>query len=73
MHKRQLTTIHTIQLQQYVQDNYNNTLKTTNNKTHKTTTTINKRHLTTIHKRQKQYTQVTIHTRHLKMHVQKLK
>jgi len=43
-----MTTIHTRQLQQYIQDNYNNT--------HKTTTTI---HTTTkIHTRQlQQYTQ----------------
>ena len=31
-----MTTIHTRQLQQYTQDNYNNTHKTTNNNTHKT-------------------------------------
>ena len=50
IHTRQLTTIHTTQLQQYTQDNYNNTHKTTNNNTHKTTTTIHTRQL-------QQYTQ----------------
>jgi hypothetical protein len=68
-----MTTIHTRQLQQYTQDNYNNTHKTTTklqqytqdnyNNTHKTTTTIHKRQL-------QQYTQdnyntqttTTIHT-----------
>ena len=69
------TTIHTRQLQQYTQDNYNNTHKTTAtiytrqlqqytqesyNNTHKTTTTIYTRQLT------------KMHTRHLKIqHVQK--
>ena len=63
---RQLTTIHTRQLQQYTQDNYNNTHKTTTtihtrqrttihtnnyNDIHKTTTTIYTRQLTTIHTR----------------------
>ena len=38
-----MTTIHTRQLQQYTQDNYNNT--------HKTTTKIHTRQLTTIHTR----------------------
>ena len=37
-----MTTIHTRQLQQYTQDNYNNTHKATNNNTQKTTTTIHK-------------------------------
>ena len=46
-----MATIHTKQLQQYTQDNYNNTHKTTNNSTHKTTT---------IHTRQlQQYTRST--------------
>ena len=72
-----MTTIHTRQLQQYTQDNYNNTYKTTNNNTHKTTTSIHTRQLTTTHTRQlttihtKQLT--TIRTRHLKIqHVQKV-
>ena len=51
------TTIRTRQLQQYTQDNYNNTHKTTNNNTHKktnnnthkTTTTITYKTTTTIH------------------------
>jgi len=71
-----MTTIHTRQLQQYAQDNYNNTHKTTTkihtrqlqkytqdnyNNTHKTTTTT--------HTRQ----QTTIQTRHLKIqHVEKV-
>ena len=71
-----MTTIHTRQLQQYTQDNYNNTPKTNTtihprqiqqytqdnyNNTHKKTTTIHTRQLT------------TIHTRHLKVqHVQKV-
>jgi len=46
-----MTTIHTRQLQQYTQDNYNNAHKTTNNNTHKTTTTMHTRQLTTIHTR----------------------
>ena len=57
---RQLTTIHTRQLQPYTQDNYNNTYKTTNNNKHKTTTTIHTRQIT------------TIHTIHIKIHVQKV-
>ena len=66
-------TIHTRQLQQYTQDNYNNT--------HKTTTTIHTRQLTTIHKRQlQQYAQenynnthkttTTIHTRQQQQYTQ---
>ena len=43
-----MTTIHTRQLQQYTQDNYNNTHKTTNNNTHI---------LQQIHIRWQQYTQ----------------
>ena len=51
-----MTTIHTRQLQQYTQDNYNNTHKTTNNNTHKTTT---------IHTRQlQQYTQDNYNNTH---------
>jgi len=42
--------MHTRQLQQYTQDNYNNAHKTTNKNTHKTTTIIHTRHL-------QQYTQ----------------
>ena len=38
-------TIHTRQLQQYTQENYNNTHKTANNNAHKTTTTIHTRQL----------------------------
>ena len=59
-----MTTIHRRQLQQYTQDNYKNT--------HKTTTTIHTRQLTTIHIRQlttihtRQLT--TIHTRQLQQH-----
>jgi len=37
--------MHTIQLQKYTQDNYNNTHKTTNNNIHKTTTTLHTRQL----------------------------
>ena len=37
MHTRELTTIHTRKLQQYTQDNYNNS--------HKTTTTIHTKQL----------------------------
>jgi hypothetical protein len=52
--------IHT-RWQQYTQDNYKNTHRTTNNNTHKTTTKIHTKQLT------------TIHTRHLKIqHVQKV-
>jgi len=60
-----MITIHTRQLQQYTEDNYN-THKTTNNNIHKTTT-IHTRQLTTIHTRQlQQYTQLTtIKTRQL--------
>jgi len=60
-----MTTIHTRQLQQYTQDNYSNT--------HKTTTTIHKRQL-------QQYTQdnynnthkttTTVHTRQLQQYTQ---
>jgi len=60
-----MTTIHTRQLQQHTQDNYNNT--------HKTTTTIHTRQL-------EQYTQdnlklATIHTIQIRIlqHVQKVK
>ena len=63
-----MTTIHTRQLQQYTQDNYNNTHKTTNNNTHKTTNNNTHKTTTTIHTRQL----TTIHTRHLKIHVQKV-
>ena len=57
-----MTTIHTRQLQQYTQDSYNNTHKTTNNNTHKTATIIHTAKPTTIaHK-----TTTTIHTRQLK-------
>ena len=53
-----MTTIHTRQLKQYTQDNYNNTYKTNNNTTYKTATTIYTRQQTTIHTRQlQQYTQ----------------
>ena len=45
-----MTTMHTRQLQQYIQENYNNAHKTTNNNTHKTTTAIRTRQL-------QQYTQ----------------
>ena len=78
-----MTTIHTRQLQQYTQDNYNNSHKTTNSNTHKTTTAIHTRKLTTIHTRQlQQFTQdnynnthkitTTIHTRQLTIHTRKL-
>ena len=79
-----MSTIHTRQLQQYTQDNYKNTHKTTTTihtrqlqkytqdnykNTHKTTRTIRTRQLTTIHTRQL----TTIHTRHLKIqHVGKV-
>jgi len=70
-----MTTIHTRQLQQYTQDNYKNTHRTTTtihtgqlNNTHKTATAVHKRQL-------QQYTQdnynnthkttTTIHTRQL--------
>ena len=57
-----MTTIHTRQLQQYTQDNY----KSTN----KTTTKVQTRQLITIHTRQL----ITIRTRHFKIqHVQKVK
>jgi len=60
-----MTTIHTRQLQQYTQDNYNNTHKTTNNNTHKTTTTMQCPHSTTnTHK------MTTIHTRKLRQYTQ---
>jgi len=48
-------TIHTRQLQQYTQDNYNNTHKTTNNSTHKTTNS-NTHTVQQIHIRWQQYT-----------------
>ena len=51
-----MTTIHTRQLQQYTQDNYNNI--------HKTTTTVHARQLTTIHTRQQQYTQDNYNNTH---------
>jgi hypothetical protein len=61
-----MTTIHTRQLQQYTQDNYNSTRKTTNNNTHKTTTkihtTTNNTHKTTYNTHM---TTTTIHTRQL--------
>jgi len=55
-----MTTIHTRQLQQYTQDNYNNTHKTHNN-THKTThnNTHNSQYT---RDNSQQYTQLTIHT-----------
>ena len=52
IHIRKLTVIHTRQLEQYTQDNYNNTHKKTNSNTHKTTTTLHTRQLATIHTRQ---------------------
>ena len=62
-----MTTIHTRQLQQYTQDNYNSTHKTTNNNTHNTTNNTHKT-TTTIHTIQL----TTIHTKYLKIHVEKL-
>jgi len=60
-----MKTVHTRQLQQYTQDNYNNTHKTTTtihkdnyNNTHKTATTIHKDNYNNTHK-----TTTTIHTR----------
>jgi len=54
-----MTTIHTRQLQQYTQDNYNNT--------HKTTTTIHTRQLTTTYARKlQQYTQDNYKNTHRK-------
>jgi len=47
-----MTTMHTRQLQQYTQDNYNNTHKTTNSNIHKTTNTNTHKTTTTIHTRQ---------------------
>jgi len=68
-----MTTIHTRQLQQYTQDNYNNAHKTTNNNTHNTTTTVHRTQL-------QRYTQdnynniykttTTIHTRQLQQYTQ---
>jgi len=52
-----MTPIHTRQLQQYTQENYNNT--------HKKTTTIHTRQLKTIHTRQlQQYTQENYNNTH---------
>jgi len=54
-----MTTIHSRQLQQFTQDNYINTHKTTNN-THKTTNNNTHKTTTTIHTRQpQQYTRPT--------------